>query len=209
MVFSWKIQFLATQHFLKIVFPWTNKNTHSEDYFLVAKYEIKKQVPPNWERDIYVSVRMCRCWKGEYMHSGRLKRCGVGFFLMRLQMFHLICSRNRRSLSLLLTVTLLAKWIDGKFFTGQVASQILCFLLICIFLYIHFASVLGRTTVSERVNASRRAKWQSFQTQGKGREFSTSSEPLMMSMWEWGSSNLTLVIRDVGFSIWADQCSSC
>lgn len=60
------------------------------------------------------------------MHSGRLKRRVVGFFfLMHLRMFNLIYSRNRRSLSLLLTVTLPAKWICGKFFRGQVASQIL------------------------------------------------------------------------------------
>lgn len=81
------------------------------------------------------------------------------FFLVHLQMFNSIYRRNRRSLSPLLTVTLAVKWIDGKFFN----SQILCFLLIYIFISSHFACV-QRTSASEQNSTSRQAKWQSFQT---------------------------------------------
>lgn len=172
----------------------------------MGSYEIK-----NWELPnsiIYVSVHMCRCWKGEYMHSVDWRGVlwfVVFFSLMHLQVFNLIYSRNRKSLSLLFTVTLPPKWIDGKFFRGKSCPR---FYVFCSYVS-SFTSVLP-------VCWEEQAFWRGLahldkpsgrvsRPREKVRESDASSEPVVISMWEWGSSNLTLVIHDVGFS----NCSSC
>lgn len=149
----------------------------------------------------YISVHMCRCWESTYIAVVwrselvfNVVFC-VFFSPIHLQMCNLIYIRSRKTFSLLLAVTLPDKRINQKFF------RILCFLLTCFFLYIHFACVLGIRSVSERISTylpSRQAQCWSFP--GKMSESPAPPPNWWWTMWEWGSSSLTLVIRDVGFS---------
>lgn len=149
---------------------------------------------------------MCRYWENTYIAVvwrsvlGFAVVCCVFFLLIHLQMCNLTYIRSRKSFSLLLAVTLPDKGINQKFF------RILCFLFTCFFLYIRFACVLGIRSVSERISTylpSRQAQWWSFPGKMSG---SPALPPnWWWTMWEWGWSSLTLVIRDAGFSTGADS----
>lgn len=112
--------------------------------------------------------------------------CGLFFFfsLMHLQVFNLIYSRKRKSLSLLFTVTLPAKWIDGKFFRGKSRPR---FYVFCSYVS-SFTSVLP-------VCWEEQAFWRGLahldkpsgrvsRPREKVRESNASSEPVVISMWE-------------------------